>query len=358
MLRRTLQCLLEKERATTVRRAVMAKARPNSSHHNSGSGSTDENNASNAKVDENIVRHIGFAADTQHSSVIDIETDTAAPPQPPQPSSMEPPRSDASEDAYRFLLHHIDSEIAALKRRVMTVGRQRTDIESSQTRRIRELFECIERPWLLLESIPAPQLPNKALEVYAKEQATKQRGNRGVDVEHDAVFLDACRRNWRGMPIAHRKLYEVAARRNEHLRKELKKKMANGCSFFEDFCEQVKEWTAETARDEMRQATLRKRGPPARSKTAATAKEKKSPSAAAAAARLAGEGTAEEEVQAPTLRDARAPRKGPVQRKPAAKTRGSAPDSPAQQRKSKTLKVHRAKKPEARRKTSAKHKKK
>lgn len=230
----------------------MAKARPTStshSGHSTKSGMTDtvrhNGHAGNLHHDDDNDDAVAPAVNLQRAS--SVATSSSAPQQSKQQQS-----GDASEDAYRFLLHHIDSEIAALKRRITTVAKQRESVESNQTRRIRELFECMERPWLLLESTPAPQLPNKALEVYAKELYVKQHGHDAGNVDEDAVFLDACRRNWRGLSIMQRKPYEIAARRNEHMRKELKKKLANGCPYFEEFCEQAKEWTAEMVRDEMR----------------------------------------------------------------------------------------------------------
>ncbi|RNF04110.1 hypothetical protein TraAM80_05345 [Trypanosoma rangeli] len=242
MLRRTLRCLFEQEGPFTLGRAVMAKARPVHTSPSTRKGTP--------------LLHHGDLAEPTHDSAAGADVSAAlAASSPPPPaaalqSSKEQQHGDVSEDAYRFLLHHIDSEIVALKRRITTVAKQREAVENNQTRRIRELFECMERPWLMLESIPVPQLPNRALEVYAKELYIKRHGPDAGSFEQDAVFLDACRRNWRGLPLEQRKPYEVAARRNEHMRRELKKKLSNGCSFFEGFCEQLRECTAETARNE------------------------------------------------------------------------------------------------------------
>ncbi|EAN84066.1 hypothetical protein TcCL_ESM03101 [Trypanosoma cruzi] len=270
MLRRTLQFLLEQERPFTLRRAVMAKARPSHSSPGTKKGGTPD-------IRQN--GHTGEFHDDAVAMIAQMVPNAVSPPPPKSSGALQPSKDqqhgDASEDAYRFLLHHIDSEIAALKRRITTVAKQRETVENNQSRRIRELFECIERPWLLLESIPAPQLPNKALEVYAKELYFKQHGADAGNCEQDAVFLDACRRNWRGLAIAQRKPYEIAARRNEHLRKELKKKISNGCSHFESFCEELKEWTAAMARNEMKPLSSSQASP--RGSTPLAQKATKSP---------------------------------------------------------------------------------
>ncbi|ORC82655.1 uncharacterized protein TM35_000851000, partial [Trypanosoma theileri] len=153
-----------------------------SSSSNSNSNNTNSITALNhSKLNGFVnVPQNNFEGDIHHHSSIDEEVDsdvieTSTTPAATVPASgiqhrSKEMHSDDSEDAFRFLLHHIDSEIAALKRRVVAVGKHREIVEDTQTRRIRDLFNCIERPWLLLESIPAPQLPNKAFDVYAKEQ--------------------------------------------------------------------------------------------------------------------------------------------------------------------------------------------
>ncbi|CCD20076.1 hypothetical protein, conserved, partial [Trypanosoma vivax Y486] len=260
MLRQTLWFLLEKETPPTIRRAVMAKIRPNSgSSSGTGGGGVSGASALSSKAVATSSQHHsplgtapqgynGVSLDERVSAAIQSGALASLPSSAAIAAQLvekEKEGSDKpSEDAYQFLLHHIDSEIAALTRRVAAVGKQRENVEGNQSRRIRDLFECIERPWLLLESIPAPQLPNKALDVYAKELYIRQRGNSTSDWGEDAVFLTACKRNWRAMTIEQRKPYEIAARRNEQTRKELKKNMNNGCSFFESLCEKTKEWTA------------------------------------------------------------------------------------------------------------------
>lgn len=343
MLRRTLQCFLEQEGPFTLKRSVMAKARPVVAH----------SSGHNVRGDE--------AGDVRDDSLIDTRS---APQQPQQPKGQ---LDDASEDAYRFLLHHIDSEIAALKRRITTVAKQRETVESNQTRRIHELFECIERPWLLLDSIPAPQLPNKALEVYAKELYMKQRGPSTANFDQDAVFLDACRRNWRGMTIAQRKPYELAARRNEHMRKELKKKMANGCSHFESFCEQAKEWTAEMARAELgakpvsrRQAQSQRTSAPTRANRTPT----RAPPAVAEAesAVVADVRSSPKRTRTPTRCAGREARKETAQKKTARAVNKNAP-TPARvarqrQPKLKPNRPHRTKKAPTPKKNAASRQKK
>ncbi|ESL10170.1 hypothetical protein TRSC58_02101 [Trypanosoma rangeli SC58] len=270
MLRRTLRCLLEQEGPFTLGRAVMAKARPVHTGPSTRKGTP-------------LLHHDGLAEPAHNSTAaLDVSAaPAAASPSPPAAalqSSKEQQHGDVSEDAYRFLLHHIDSEIVALKRRITTVAKQREAVENNQARRIRELFECMERPWLMLESIPVPQLPNRALEVYAKELYIKQHGPDAGSFEQDAVFLDACRRNWRGLPLEQRKPYEVAARRNEHMRRELKKKLSNGCSYFEGFCEQLRECTREMACNEkmMRPLGAGQAAPP-RGNASATRKKAPAP---------------------------------------------------------------------------------
>ncbi|KAF8290737.1 hypothetical protein TcBrA4_0120480 [Trypanosoma cruzi] len=319
MLRRTLQFLLEQERPFTLRRAVMAKARPSHSSPGTKKGGTPD------------IRQNGHTEEFHDDAVAMIAQmvpNTVSPPPPKSSGALQPSKDqqhgDASEDAYRFLLHHIDSEIAALKRRITTVAKQRETVENNQSRRIRELFECIERPWLLLESIHAPQLPNKALEVYAKELYFKQHGADAGNCEQDAVFLDACRRNWRGLAIAQRKPYEIAARRNEHLRKELKKKISNGCSHFESFCEELKEWTAAMARNEMKPLSSSQASP--RGSTQLAQKATKSPAmttrkASTSTPTNVAETQAAVAVSSPkggrtlTKRNSQAERRGPARKK-------------------------------------------
>nr|CCC92504.1 conserved hypothetical protein [Trypanosoma congolense IL3000] len=263
MLRRTLWCLLEKE-PQIVRRAIMAKARPHpGGMHGTNSGSS--NRATDVMWRRNGVgtnalqRSVDSAASPSGSRAPTILLGPGSSQQQRQQHNaaatardVDRASSTASDDAYKFLLHHIDSEIAALTRRVTTVGRQRESVEGNQSRRIRQLFECIERPWLLLESIPPPQLPNKPLDVFAKEMYVRQHGTSTSAWEEDALFLSNCRRNWRVLSVQQRKPYEIAARRNEQTRKELKKKINNGCTYFEKLCEQTKEWTAEMVRGELR----------------------------------------------------------------------------------------------------------
>ncbi|AAZ13487.1 hypothetical protein, conserved [Trypanosoma brucei brucei TREU927] len=287
MLRRTLWYLLEKDEPIVIRRAVMAKARPHigggvTSNATSSTGGTVSTSMMTSDV---LSRRNGFIGSEPRSIIdrISSPNGSSVPSTSSRRSALLPSEreggkasGDASDDAYKFLLHHIDSEIAALKRRVTTVMDQRKNVEDSQNRRIRDLFECIERPWLLLASIPPPQLPNKALDVFAKEFYTRQNGTSTSGWEEDAIFLSTCKRNWRVLTTLQRKPYEIAARRNEQTRKELKKKMSNGCSYFEKLCEQTKEWTAEMVRDEMRKAVAAKtRSSPVASKSRASSVAKK-----------------------------------------------------------------------------------
>ncbi|RNF27329.1 uncharacterized protein Tco025E_00399 [Trypanosoma conorhini] len=348
MLRRTLRCLLEQEGPSTLKRAVMAKAHPLHASPGTRKGAAYPRRSGTA----GMTHDAGAAVDAPVAPAAAAAAASSSPAAAAAvlPSSREQPHGDASEDAYRFLLHHIDSEIAALKRRITTVAKQRESVESGQARRIRELFECMERPWLMLESIPAPQLPNRALEVYAKELYTKQHGPDAGNCEQDAVFLDACRRNWRGLALEQRKPYEVAARRNEHLRRELKKKLSNGCSYFESFCEQLREWTAETARKEKAlQPQSASRAPP---RGTAPATRKKSPSpaktthaAAAAEAPAPKSAGRAEERRSPRLAQRAPARNRAAKATKSALARASAvrrPQAPRRQR-PKPNRAHRAK---------------
>lgn len=160
-----------------------------------------------------------------------------------------------SSDAFRSLLDHLDSEIAALRYRQRSIASPRQAVEPNPKQRIRELFRFIDRPWLLLANEGVEHgtpLPSTAYEVYEKEKRgqTGAKGGGGKKGERETVLTAACHRNWKGLSGAERAPYEMAARLNAGLRKELRRKMAEGCARFEGFCEKMEEWTAKRVRDE------------------------------------------------------------------------------------------------------------
>ncbi|KAG5497724.1 hypothetical protein JKF63_03990 [Porcisia hertigi] len=157
-----------------------------------------------------------------------------------------------SSDAYRFLLHHIDAEIAALQRRHASVTTRRQSIQTHQTQRVRELFEVIENPWTLLPTEVQPALPATGLDVYIKEQqiARRQPNPSHTPSEgQDKMYVLALHKNYRAMPAGRKRFYEEAARYNAALREELKYQLTRGCSRFEEFLDTVKECTMEMAQE-------------------------------------------------------------------------------------------------------------
>eukprot|EP00796_Vickermania_ingenoplastis_P001692 gene1692-1054_t len=159
-----------------------------------------------------------------------------------------------SVEAYRFLLHHIDAEIEALKRRHASVTSSRQRLEGRQMDRIRDLYRFMEQPWLLLPSAVPPPLPATALDVYLKEQLQQRRHSNasegaGLDVSRDKTLLLAFHRNFKALPPAARRPYEEAARHNAALRAEMKRRLATGCARFEAFCQEICECTAAMVRE-------------------------------------------------------------------------------------------------------------
>uniref|UniRef100_A0A0A9Y909 Protein saf1 n=1 Tax=Lygus hesperus TaxID=30085 RepID=A0A0A9Y909_LYGHE len=127
------------------------------------------------------------------------------------------------------------------------------------THKVKELFEFMESPWLLLHSEIGPALPATGVDVYIKEQQLKRNKSQtettlsekttvdkthGMDV-HDKMFILTCHKNYRILPAASKKLYEAAAQYNAALRQELHYRLSSGCSRFETFCASVKEATVE-----------------------------------------------------------------------------------------------------------------
>lgn len=160
-----------------------------------------------------------------------------------------------SVEAYRFLLHHIDAEIAALKRRHTSVSNHRVQLEDQQATRIRELYNFMESPWLMLRTTLSPPLPDTGVAVYLKEQMLQKRGGGRVavppplDVARDKMFVLACQKNYRSLSLKDKQPYEEAARYNSILRQEMKRRLSTGCARFEVFCDQVHECTAVMVRD-------------------------------------------------------------------------------------------------------------
>lgn len=174
-----------------------------------------------------------------------------------------PPSSGAqkSTEAYRFLLDHIDAEIAALQRRHSAVTTRRQTLEERNAHRIKELFEYMESPWLLLTVAAQPPLPATGVDVYIKEQraikAAAAGGGGGSGAAsasasasdpNDKMFILACHKNFRGLPYLERRSHDQAANFNAAVRQELKHRLATGCSRFEAFCQQVTECTPDMAR--------------------------------------------------------------------------------------------------------------
>lgn len=158
-----------------------------------------------------------------------------------------------SVEAYRFLLDHIGAEIAALKRRHSSVSTQRTQLENQQASHIKELYNFMENPWMLLTTMTPPALPPTGAEVYLKEKmaqrnATASEAELG-DVAKDKIFVLACHRNYKSLPLLERRPYEEAGRHNAALREELKRRLSTGCVRFEEFCNQLQECTAAMVRE-------------------------------------------------------------------------------------------------------------
>jgi hypothetical protein len=163
-----------------------------------------------------------------------------------------------SADAYRFLLNHIDAEIAALQRRHSAVTTQRQHVQTRQTQRIKELFELMEAPWTLLPTEMQPALPATGVDVYIKEQqlARQQRlgssSNGSSPAAHDGqdkMYVLALHKNFKSMPAGRKRFYEEAANYNAAVREEMKYQLSRGCARFEAFLDRVQECTMEMARE-------------------------------------------------------------------------------------------------------------
>lgn len=184
--------------------------------------------------------------------------------------------SGKSVEAYRFLLHHIDAEIAALKRRHTSVTSHRVQLEDQQALRIRELYNFMESPWLLLKTTNPPPLPATAVEVYLKEKMQVMRDSSSsnsnnshygpsnhfsnpkkigessstpLELSREKMLVLACQKNYSSLPSAEKKIYEEAAKFNAALREEMKRRLSTGCSYFEEFCEQIQECTSSMVRE-------------------------------------------------------------------------------------------------------------
>nr|CAJ2478566.1 unnamed protein product [Leishmania braziliensis] len=157
-----------------------------------------------------------------------------------------------SSDAYRFLLHHIDAEIAALQRRHTSVTTRRQAIQTRQTQRIKELFEVMENPWTLLPTEVQPALPATGLDVYIKEQQIvrqQQSPTHPIPEGQDKMYVLALHKNYKSMPVGRKRFYEEAAHYNAAVREELKYLLTRGCSRFEAFLDTIKECTMDMARE-------------------------------------------------------------------------------------------------------------
>ncbi|KPA74528.1 hypothetical protein ABB37_09183 [Leptomonas pyrrhocoris] len=174
------------------------------------------------------------------------------------------PTAAKSADAYRFLLNHIDAEIAALQRRHSSVTTRRQSVQTRQTQRIKELFELMEAPWTLLPTEMQPALPATGVDVYIKEQqlARQQRlsgGGSSANSNHlpnaaghdgqDKMYVLALHKNYKSMPAGRKRFYEEAANYNAAVREEMKYQLTRGCTRFEAFLDRVKECTMEMARE-------------------------------------------------------------------------------------------------------------
>lgn len=184
--------------------------------------------------------------------------------------------SGKSVEAYRFLMHHIDTEIAALKRRHTSVTSHRVQLEDQQALRIRELYNFMESPWLLLKTTHPPPLPATGVEVYLKEQMQVMRDNSGnnssnshcaptnhsensknlgessstpLDLSKEKMLVLAYQKNYSSLPSGEKKIYEEVAKFNAALREEMKRRLSTGCSNFEEFCEQIQECTSSMVRE-------------------------------------------------------------------------------------------------------------
>ncbi|KAG5471503.1 hypothetical protein LSCM1_01596 [Leishmania martiniquensis] len=157
-----------------------------------------------------------------------------------------------SSDAYRFLLHHIDAEIAALQRRHASVTTRRQSVQTRQTQRIKELFELMEHPWTLLPTEVQPALPATGVDVYIKEQQIalqQQNLPHPIPEGQDKMYVLALHKNYKSMPAGRKRFYEEAAHYNAAVREELKFLLTRGCSRFEAFLDSIKECTVEMARE-------------------------------------------------------------------------------------------------------------
>lgn len=154
-----------------------------------------------------------------------------------------------SSDAYRFLLNHIDAEIAALQRRHASVTTRRQSVQTRQTQRIKELFDVMEHPWTLLPSEVQPALPATGVDVYIKEQQLARQQQSPPQDGQDKMYVLALHKNYKSMPAGRKRFYEEAAHYNAAVREELKYQLTRGCARFEAFLDTIKECTMEMARE-------------------------------------------------------------------------------------------------------------
>lgn len=157
----------------------------------------------------------------------------------------------ASADAYRFLLDHIDAEIAVLQRRHSSATTRRQQLQSRHKQRIKELFELMESPWLLLPTEVPPPFPATGVDVYIKEQqlARRQRHPSNTNEAQDKMFVLALHKNYKTMPPGRKRLYDEAAQYNTAVRREMKHRLSTGCARFETFVEHLQECTAAMVRE-------------------------------------------------------------------------------------------------------------
>lgn len=250
MLSRALICLTEKRIPS-----VMAKARNRHLSHNiatapAASSSDALNDRELADTDELDTHGVPSTADR----VFDAEDIHGVEGQQ-QNSPLPRTTGEDAKAPYRFLLDHIDAEIASLQRRHLAVSTRRQKVEERHSSRIKQLFELMESPWLLINTDVQPPLPATGVDVYLKEQQSKHRnegatgsGRQLSSDAHDKMFVLAAHKNYRSWSAAQKKYYEQAAAYNAAVRNELKHRLATGCSRFEAFCEQVVECTADMAR--------------------------------------------------------------------------------------------------------------
>lgn len=182
-------------------------------------------------------------------------------------------------EAFKFLVNHLDAEIASIRRQRRELALQRQSTVNAEQMRLEYLFRCIDEPWLLLPASVGESrslasegsmdhwgpLPSTGLAVYVQEKWASTR-NGGSPSAHGSVIeqwrqsvrdeidreklVKKWSKQWSAMPVTKSSVYVEAAKRNAELRSKMQALMTDGCADFETYCSSLAPWTADRVRAE------------------------------------------------------------------------------------------------------------